>query len=287
MKLFWQIDETLRVSRIMLMIVAANERRGHTVEKKIKYGRHPRQFLVLHYPRESLHQNRPLLFFLHGGGWGHGNPGMFRFIGRFFAEAGYPVILGGYRLAPRHKFPDQLEDAYAGLKAGLQLAASRGLHTESVILAGQSAGAHLASLMLLDRQSLAAHGFTQESFSGLLLVSGVLNFDHCRTMKDRIMLRNFLGKPADWSRADPIRFIRGDETIPVLCIHGQRDLLIDKLNSISFIDRLDGTGEIYLVPRAYHTDLTRMFLENIPATEVMLQWLRRLELENSVEILPA
>jgi acetyl esterase/lipase len=286
MKFAWQLDESLRVSRMMLMIVAANERRGRTMEKKLKYGAHPQQFLVLHYPCGPVHQQKPLLFFLHGGGWGHGNPAVFRFIGRFFAEAGYPVILGGYRLAPLHKFPDQLEDAYAGLKAGLQLAASHGLRTDSVILAGQSAGAQLASLMLLDRWNLQAHGFTQESFAGLLLVSGVLNFDHCRTLKDRIMLQNFLGSPANWSRADPIRFIRGDETVPVLCIHGERDMLIDNVNSTSFIDRLNGTGEIYLAPRAYHTDLTSMFLENIPATEIMLGWLRRLEASEAVRKAP-
>ncbi len=276
MKFAWQLDETLRVSRIMLMVVAANERRSPTVEKRLKFGTHPQQYLVLHYPRQAAPLTKPLLFFLHGGGWGHGNPAMFRFIGRFFAEAGYPVILGGYRLAPLHKFPDQLEDAYAGLKAGLRLAASSGLRTDSVILAGQSAGAHLASLMFLDRQNLQGHGYTQDSFCGLLLISGVLNFDHCRTMKDRIMLQNFLGRPSNWSRADPIRFIRGDETVPVLCIHGERDMLIDNINSTSFVNRLDGAGEIYLVPRAYHTDLTRMFLEDIPATEIMLQWLERL-----------
>ncbi len=286
MNFAWRFEETLRVSRIMLMIVAANERRGRTVEKKIKFGSHPQQFLVLHYPAKAAPQKKSVLFFLHGGGWGHGNPGMFRFIGRFFAEAGYPVILGGYRLAPRHKFPDQLEDAYAGLKAGLQLAAACGLRTDSVILAGQSAGAQLASLMLFDRQNLHGHGFTQASFSGLLLVSGVLNFEHCRTLKDRIMLQNYLGRPANWSRADPIRFVQGDETIPVLCIHGERDLLIDNINSTSFISRLNGTGEIYLVLDAYHTDLTRMFLENIPATEIMLQWLGRLEASESPRKIP-
>lgn len=277
MKLSWQLDESLRVSRIMLMILAANERRGHTVEIKRKFGVHSHQYVILHYPVEAVQQKKPILFFLHGGGWGHGNPSVFRFIGRFFAEAGYPVIIGGYRLAPRHKFPDQLEDAYAGLKAGLQLASSRGLKIGSVILAGQSAGAHLASLMFFDRPELQRHGFTQNSFSGLLLISGVLNFKQCKTLKDRIMLQNFLGRSTDWSRADPIRFVQGDETVPVLCIHGERDMLIDNVNSTSFINRLKGNGEIYLVPDSYHTDLTRMFLEHIPVTGIMLNWLQRLE----------
>ncbi len=276
MKILWQLDEYLRVSRMLVMIAAANQRRSAIMEHKVKFGAHSQQFIVLHYPESAVRQKRPILFFLHGGGWGHGNAGMFRFVGRFFAEAGYPVILGGYRLAPRHKFPSQLEDAYAGLKAGVQLAASLGLRTDRAILAGQSAGAQLASLMLLDRQSLQQHGFTQESFCGLLLVSGVLDFDRCRTWKDRIMLKNYLGGSSNWNKANPIRFVQGDETAPVLCIHGERDLLIDNANSTTFVSHLNGSGEIYLVPGGYHTDLTRMFLENLPATSVLLEWLGRL-----------
>ncbi|HEY2980151.1 MAG TPA: alpha/beta hydrolase [Anaerolineales bacterium] len=279
MNLTWQAEEYLRVSRMLTKIAWANERRSEVVEKKLAFGAHPQQFLVLHYRRPPVSPDPPLIFFLHGGGWGHGNPSMFRFIGRFFAEAGYPVILGGYRLAPHDKFPHQLDDAYDGLKAGLRLAAARGLRTDSVILAGQSAGAQLASLMLLDRDRLQAHGFTQDSFAGLLLVSGLLNFAYCQTEKDRQMLHNYLGDPAHWPNADPIRFVRGDERVPALCIHGERDILVDSANSTSFISKLNHNGEIYLVPDAYHTDVTSMFLDHLPATQIMLQWLARVVAE--------
>jgi acetyl esterase/lipase len=276
MNIAWQMDEYLRVSRMLAGIAWANERPSQVVETRLNFGAHPQQFVVLHYPRDPLCRKKPLIFFLHGGGWGHGNPSMFRFIGRFFAEAGYPAILGGYRLAPAYKFPRQIDDAYAGLKAGLKLAASRGLDTDSVILAGQSAGAQLASLMLLDRDRLASQGFDQSSFAGLLLISGLLNFAYCQTWKDRDMLHNYLGKQANWPKADPIRFVRGDESVPVLCIHGERDILVDSANSTTFISKLNGNGEIYIVPDAYHTDLTAMFLERLPATEVMLRWLGRM-----------
>src|SRR3990172_1349923 len=150
----WQWDEYLRVSRMLVRIAIANERHALSVEKKIKFGSHPNQYVILHYHRDFIGQNKPIIFFLHGGGWGRGNPSLFRFIGHFFIGAGYPVILGGYRHTPFHRFPSQLNDAYGGLKAGLGLASSRGLGTDSVILAGQSAGAQLASLMLLDRDNL-------------------------------------------------------------------------------------------------------------------------------------
>jgi acetyl esterase/lipase len=275
MNLTWQLDEYLRVSGMLPRVAWANERRSEASEQKLKFGAHPSQYVVLHYPANRHHRMKPVIFFLHGGGWGYGNPSLFRFIGRFFAESGYPAILGGYRLAPQNKFPRQLDDAYAGLKAGLKLAASRGLWPAPLILAGQSAGAQLASLMLLDRDRLAAQGLHQASFAGLLLVSGLLNFAYCQTWKDREMLVNYIGRRADWPKADPIRFVRGDETVPVLCIHGERDLLVDNANSTSFVNKLSRTGEIYIVPEAYHTDLTTMFVERTPATEIMLGWLER------------
>ncbi|MBI3738128.1 MAG: alpha/beta hydrolase, partial [Chloroflexi bacterium] len=189
----------------------------------------------------------------------------------------YPVILGGYRLAPHYKFHAQLEDTYAGLNAGLRLAAQRGLKADHIVLAGQSAGAQLASLLLLDRENLHKHGFSESMFGGLLLISGLLNFAYCQNWKDRNMLRNYVGRRENWPQADPIRYVRGDETVPVLCIHGERDLLVDPANSTSFINRLNHIGEIYLAPKSYHTDLTSMFLDHLPSTEVMLRWLERVQ----------
>lgn len=274
MKLSWQLEEYLRVSALLLDVFVKNNWRGQWSEKRLRFGAHPSQYLLFYQPRDPV-PDKPLIFFLHGGGWGHGHPAMFRFIGHFFARAGYPVILGGYRLTPLHRFPRQLDDAFDGLNAGLKLAASRGLGAGPVILAGQSAGAQLASLMLLDRAAAQRHGFRREDFAGLLLVSGLLNFEFCQTFKDRWMLWKLLGRQSTWERADPIRFVRGDETVPVLCIHGERDILVDNRNSTSFISRLNHVGEIYMAPGGYHSDLTDMFLKRTPSTEIMLRWLER------------
>jgi len=281
MALLWQFEEYVRVSGMLLKILLANERRSRIIEEKLRFGRSPQQYILFFYPRKPPSKKRPLIFFLHGGGWVHGQPRMFRFIGRFFARAGYPVVLGGYRLAPRHKFPKQLDDAYAGLVAGLRLAAQRGLHLDRVVLAGQSAGAQLAALMLLDRVSLRKNQLSQDQFCGLLLISGLLDFWYCQSRKDRRMLRNYLGKPNQWPNADPVRYVQGDETIPVLCLHGEQDPLVDKANSVSFVHKLNEKGtkvaELFLVEGSHHSDLTSMFLGRLPVTERMLEWLEEVE----------
>ena len=281
MHLKWQLEEYWRVSLMLVKLIIANESRKEIVREKFSFGRNAQQYILFFYPREKSARKKLLIFFLHGGGWGHGNPGMFSFIGRFFAEAGYPVILGGYRLAPRYKFPKQLDDTYAGLKAGMQLAAKRGLPTDKIVLAGQSAGAQLASLMLLDRISLHKNQLNQNDFCGLLLISGLLDFWYCQNKKDLIMLKNYLGKPSRWPSADPIRYVQGDEAVPVLCLHGEEDLLVDKANSISFVKKINQKdrriAELYLVDGQHHSDLTMMFLYKLPATEKLLRWLNEVE----------
>ncbi len=281
MRLKWQLQEYLRVSLMLFKLMVANERRANLREEKLAYGLNRQQYILFIYPKNKNARRKTLIFFLHGGGWGHGNPSMFRFIGRFFAEAGYPVILGGYRLAPRHKFPKQLDDAYAGLKVGLQLAAKRGLPTEKIVLAGQSAGAQIASLMFLDKVSLRKNQLSQADFSGLLLISGLLNFWYCQSRKDLTMLRNYLEKPNRWASADPIRYVQGDESVPVLCLHGEQDYLVDKANSISFVKKFNQgdrqVAELHLVDGQHHSDLTIMFLDRLPVTAHLLRWLEQVE----------
>jgi len=281
MAMLWQLEEYMRVSGMLLKILLANERRSRIIEEKLRFGRSAHQYILFFFPRKPSTRMRPLIFFLHGGGWVHGQPRMFRFIGRFFARAGYPVVLGGYRLAPRHKFPKQLDDAYAGLVAGLRLAAQRGQHVDKVVLAGQSAGAQLAALMLLDRVSLRKNQLSQEQFCGLLLISGLLDFWYCQSRKDRRMLRNYLGKPNQWPNADPVRYIQGDETVPVLCLHGEQDPLVKKANSVSYVHKMNEKGpkvaQLFLVEGSHHSDLTAMFLDRLPVAERMLEWLAGLD----------
>ena len=86
---------------------------------------------------------RPLLFFLHGGGYMIGAPRFFRFVSRRFARAGFDVFMPAYRLAPEHVFPAALADVLRAYKA---LAAQ---HRGPIIIAGDSAGGGLAvSLMI-------------------------------------------------------------------------------------------------------------------------------------------
>jgi acetyl esterase/lipase len=100
------------------------------------------------YVPEGAPAARPLLVYLHGGGWvvcdldTHDN--LCRFLAR---ESGALVLSVDYRLAPEHPFPAAVEDALAAFHFGLEQAGGLGADPGSVAIGGDSAGANLAAVV--------------------------------------------------------------------------------------------------------------------------------------------
>jgi acetyl esterase/lipase len=86
---------------------------------------------------------------VHGGGWALGGPDrQDRTLLRFADAARVAVVAVGYRLAPEHPHPAGMEDCLAAIR-WLAAHGGRELGARRLIVAGESAGAHLAALALL------------------------------------------------------------------------------------------------------------------------------------------
>ncbi|MBT4498581.1 MAG: alpha/beta hydrolase [Gemmatimonadetes bacterium] len=95
-------------------------------------------------------QPLPVLVFLHGGGWVLCNLDTHDNATRDLANgAGCIVVAVDYRLAPEHKFPAALEDAFAALKWTAANAASFGGDPERLAVGGESAGGNLSAAVSL------------------------------------------------------------------------------------------------------------------------------------------
>lgn len=93
---------------------------------------------------------RPLVVYLHGGGWVLGDLDSHdRLMRQLAVESGASVLGVDYRLAPEHPFPAPLEDVLTALRWLPNLPASLQVDTQRVVLAGDSAGANLALGALL------------------------------------------------------------------------------------------------------------------------------------------
>jgi acetyl esterase len=86
--------------------------------------------------------------FFHGGGWVFGDLDTQDNIARIMASrSGAIVVSVDYRLAPEHRFPAAVDDAYAALTWVADNAAGFGGDGERIAVFGESAGGNLAAVL--------------------------------------------------------------------------------------------------------------------------------------------
>jgi acetyl esterase len=92
----------------------------------------------------------PLLIYLHGGGWVFGTLDQSDNVCRYFtSKVGCIVISVDYRLAPKHKFPAAVEDAYCATQWAAENAKRLKGDPARIAIGGVSAGGNLAAVVCL------------------------------------------------------------------------------------------------------------------------------------------
>ncbi|MBN1428038.1 MAG: alpha/beta hydrolase [Anaerolineae bacterium] len=266
----FQFEEYLSLFSVFARVIWANCRPVAT--RRVPFGVHPQQYVLLCEPPTGVERRSTGIIFAHGGGWRLGNPLAFRFVGAFFAGLGFPTLLTGYRLAPAAKFPAQIDDVYAGCQAGIDALIDAGWAPTRWILGGQSAGAQLVALLAY--ADPARHEALLGHPAGLFLVSGPLDFSLCVTGDIARMIADLTGSEKGREAADPIRYVNGEENIPVLCIHGDRDPLVDPQNSRVFAEKAGPSTQVYIAKGRHHSDLAEIFIKpDLPFSKRLIEWL--------------
>lgn len=273
-----QIGEFLALVSISRKSQKANTEPHAVSEAKVAFGGHPQQYVLVFPPLKTAPPRDSVVFFVHGGGWNFGNPTHYRYVGRFFAQLGFPTILAGYRLTPEYRFPAQLEDVSAGLRAGIDCLVESDVPIGRIILGGHSAGAQLAGLLAYDHEAVPRE---RSMFAGFFSMSGPLDFSSCRRGRIRKLLDAYVGQLPDPEIADPIHYASPDAPISVLCIHGADDPLVDPENSRSFAHKLNGgsvqRAQVHVFPETNHSDTLNVFLEESEKTKVLTDWLAKVD----------
>lgn len=91
---------------------------------------------------------KPVIVYFHGGGWVVGSLATHDNTARKLAvEVDAVVISVDYRMGPEHRFPAAVDDAYAALVWAAEHAGAIGGDPERVVVAGDSAGGNLATVV--------------------------------------------------------------------------------------------------------------------------------------------
>ncbi len=129
-----------------------------------EYGAHARQRADVYAPASSRGGARPVLVWVHGGGFVRGekrSPAhpFNAHVGAFAARAGWVGVVMNYRLAPEFGWPAGGEDVGAVVDWLQRHASSYGGDANSIFLAGTSAGAtHIATHLHLRGKAHGARG---------------------------------------------------------------------------------------------------------------------------------
>jgi arylformamidase len=173
---------------------------------------------------------RPVVVYVHGGGWQIGDKRRVGHKARLFTRAGYLFASVNYRLSPpvqglpaadRVRFPDHPHDVGEALGWLTRNVRRYGGDPDRLVLVGHSAGAHLVSLAGVDPSFGSAYGVPARAVRGVVSLDTAA-FDVAAKADPALrprpwMFWNAFGMPAEeaadprWASASPITFAgRGD-----------------------------------------------------------------------------
>ena len=241
------------------------------VVSNVAYGPHARQ--VLDVWRTSLTpSDAPVMVYFHGGAWTFGDK---REQGRpmlhELVERGWIVVTSNYRLAPHSPWPAHIVDAKRVLGFVKKYIVNYGGDPDRVVLAGGSAGGHLAALLALSSPeewlSEDQRDVDDWSVRGCVSLYSVLEMTGDEAhwhglghglrllLEHRVVQLPFEENVALYEQMSPYHRI-AEGAPPFLVVQGGNDTLVDVHVARDFVERFrrDALAPVYYVelPLTHH-----------------------------------
>ena len=181
-------------------------------------------------------QPKPTLLYIHGGGWVEGEKET-RMLGLLpFVSKGWVVVNINYRLAQEVQSPmDMVADCRHALNWIYDNTTRFQMDTTQIVVAGESAGGHLALMTgLLNKSSIHNNG---KEINRDLNVAAIINWYGVTdlnarkepSIKDRFKHINWVAELTDYDSLNtifsPVTYVN-THSAPVMTIHGDADPLV-------------------------------------------------------------
>ncbi|MCY4561285.1 MAG: alpha/beta hydrolase [Flavobacteriaceae bacterium] len=191
--------------------------------------------LDLYYPKDA--DSFPTLVFFHGGGLTSGNKGL----NLFFENKGIAIVDVSYRLSPKVKVKNILDDAAASIAWVFNQIESYGGDKSKIYISGHSAGGYITSMMGLDKSYLNAYQIDSDSLAGLIPLSGhvITHFTAREEMglgQTDVLVDNMAPLYHIRKQAPPYIMITGDRNLEILARYEENAYMMRMMKLIGHPD---------------------------------------------------
>jgi acetyl esterase/lipase len=156
-----------------LPILLADQQAGTATQqvfRDVAYAepRNERQMLDVYAPAGA--KNRPIVFWIHGGGWQKGDKTEMNAKPQAFTDKGYVFATTNYRFIPNVTMQQMAGDVAKSIRWVYDHAAEYGGDPQTIFVMGWSAGAQLAALICTDDKYLKAERLAFTNLKGCVPV---------------------------------------------------------------------------------------------------------------------
>ncbi len=144
--------------------------RAQDVKRDIPYGDRERQVLDVYSSPGA--KDRPVVFWIHGGGWQVGDKSDVQEKPKAFVEKGFVFVSTNYRLLPHVDMGTIVRDVARSIRWVHDHIAEYGGDPNRLLVMGHSAGAQLAALICTDDRYLKEQGLSPSIIKGCVPVDG-------------------------------------------------------------------------------------------------------------------
>lgn len=201
----------------------------------------------------------PVLVYVHGGAWMHGDKAEAGMFARSMTAQGYLVVSLNYRLYPSGRYPAMIEDVKCAIRSLRANAGQYNLDPNRIGAMGVSAGGHLVSLLgTSDPDAGFDVGEYRDQSSrvqAVIAMAPVTDLTRSFPNADIEAMRQVGFGEDNIVQASPITHVTPDDP-PFLLIHGDRDELVPVEQSQLMYDRLVQAGvpaQLIVVRNAGHS----------------------------------
>jgi len=124
-------------------------------EKDVPYDDHPLCVGDIYYKTELKDTPKPVLIYIHGGGFVGGDKKFRNALSVWYANLGYFVYNINYRVAPEFTFPQAVKDGVSALNFIAENKDKYNLDLDKVVISGDSAGGYYAGYIAAASRSEA------------------------------------------------------------------------------------------------------------------------------------